>query len=137
MNTEGVPLSSLAGFSLSMLDHDGLVKFEYIRDSGRIVCEGTVAGGRASGPFTVALDPTFVSSLQKMGYAAPHGEDAFSLVMSDVTLSYAQAVRDTGLTSSISDLVELRNHGVGFGLCPRRSPGRIHGSFRVQYFRVA
>lgn len=112
MNTEEVPLSSLAGFSLSMLDHDGPVKFEYVRDAGRIVCEGRVAGDRASGPFTVVLNPTFVSALEKMGYAAPHDEEAFSLVTSDVTLGYAQAVKETGLTSSLSDLVELRDHGV-------------------------
>ena len=112
MNTEGLPLSSLSGFSLSMLDRDGPVKFEYLRDSGRIICEGTVARGHASGPFTVALNPEFVSALQKMGYSAPHDDEAFSLVISDVTLSYAQSVRDTGLTSSISDLVELQNHGV-------------------------
>ena len=112
MNTEGVPLSSLAGFSLSVLDHDGPVKFEYVRDSGQIVCEGRVAGGRASGPFTVVLNPSFVSALEKMGYAAPHDDEAFSLVTSDVTLGYAQAVRDTGLTSLISDLIDLKDHGV-------------------------
>jgi beta-lactamase regulating signal transducer with metallopeptidase domain len=112
-DTEAVPLSSLSGFSLSALDQDGPVKFEYVRDAGRIVCEGTVTGGRAAGPFTVTLDPSFVASLQKMGYAAPHDDEAFSLVTSDVTLGYAQAVRDTGLTSSVSDLVNLRDHGVG------------------------
>ena len=112
MNTQDVPLSSLAGFSLSSLDHDGPVKFEYVRDSGRIVCEGRVAGGRASGPFTVVLNPSFASALEKMGYAAPHDDEAFSLVTSDVTLAYAQAVKDTGLTSSLSDLIDLRDHGV-------------------------
>ena len=111
-NTEDVPLASLAGFSLSLLDHDGPVKFEYVRTSGSILCEGGVAGGRASGPFTVALNPSFVSSLAKMGYVAPHDDEAFSLVTSDVTLVYAQAVRDTGLTSSISDLIDLEDHGV-------------------------
>jgi hypothetical protein len=111
-NTQDVPLSSLAGFSLSLLDHDGPVKFEYVRDSGRIVCEGSVSGGRASGPFTAILNPSFVSALQKMGYATPHDDDAFALVTSDVTLNYAQAVRDTGLTTSVSDLIGLRDHGV-------------------------
>jgi beta-lactamase regulating signal transducer with metallopeptidase domain len=111
-NTQGVPLSSLAGFSLSMLDQDGPVKFEYHRNAGSILCEGRAAHGRASGPFTVALNPSFVSALEKMGYAAPHGEEPFALVTSDLTLGYAQAVRDTGLTSSLSDLVELEDHGV-------------------------
>jgi beta-lactamase regulating signal transducer with metallopeptidase domain len=113
MNTQGVPLSSLSGFSLSMLDHDGPVKFEYVRDSGRILCEGNVTGGRAAGPFTVELNPSFVSDLEKMGYAAPRQDEAFSLVISDVTLSYARAIKDTGLTSSISDLIDLQDHGVG------------------------
>jgi beta-lactamase regulating signal transducer with metallopeptidase domain len=112
MNTQDVQLSSLAGFSLSVLDHDGPVRFEYVRDSGRILCEGRVTGGRASGPFTVVLNPSFVSALQKMGYAAPHDDEAFSLVISDVTLGYARAVRDTGLTSSVSDLIDLQDHGV-------------------------
>ncbi|HLY42345.1 MAG TPA: M56 family metallopeptidase [Terracidiphilus sp.] len=112
MDNEGVPLSSLKGFSLSMLDQDGPVKFEYVRNAGSILCEGRVAGGRAAGPFTVVLDPSFVSALEKMGYAAPHDDEAFSLVTSDVTLAYAQAVRDTGLTSSVADLVDLQDHGV-------------------------
>jgi beta-lactamase regulating signal transducer with metallopeptidase domain len=112
MNSLDVPLSSLAGFSLSALDHDGPLKFEYVRDSGRIHCEGRVAGSRAFGPFTVALNPSFVSALQKMGYTAPQDDQAFSLVTSDVTLGYAQSVRDTGLTSSVSDLIDLQEHGV-------------------------
>jgi len=112
MNSLDVPLSSLAGFSLSALDHDGPLKFEYVRDSGRILCEGRVVGSRAFGPFTVALNPSFVSALQKMGYTAPQDDQAFSLVTSDVTLGYAQSVRDTGLTSSVSDLIDLQEHGV-------------------------
>jgi len=112
MSTEDVPLSSLSGFSLSMLDHDGPVKFEYVRKAGSIVCEGQVVGGRASGPFTVALNPTFVSALEKMGYAAPHDNQGFSLVTSDVNLAYALSIRNTGLTSSLSDLIELQDHGV-------------------------
>lgn len=113
MNTEDVPLSSLSGFSLSMLDHDGPVKFEYVRSAGRIVCEGQAAGGSASGPFTVVVDPGFTASLEKMGYTAPRSDEAYSLVMSDVTLAYAQAIKETGVTSSVSDMVGLRNHGVG------------------------
>src|SRR6185312_9860509 len=97
---------------LSALDHDGPVKFEYVRDSGRVLCEGRATGGRASGPFTVVLNPSFVSALQKMGYATPHDDEAFSLVTSDVTLDYARAIRDTGLTSAVSDLIELQDHGV-------------------------
>jgi beta-lactamase regulating signal transducer with metallopeptidase domain len=112
MNTQDVPLSSLRGFSLSLLDHDGPVKFEYVRNAGTILCEGVVSGGRAFGPFTIALDPAYVSAVQKMGYAAPKDDEAFSLVVSDVTLDFVRAIRDTGLTSSIGAVVELKDHGV-------------------------
>jgi beta-lactamase regulating signal transducer with metallopeptidase domain len=112
MNTQDVPLSSLRGFSLSILDHDGPVKFEYVRNAGTILCEGVVSGGRAFGPFTIALDPAYVSAVQKMGYAAPKDDEAFSLVVSDVTLDFVRAIRDTGLTSSIGAVVELKDHGV-------------------------
>ncbi|KAA6465297.1 M56 family metallopeptidase [Acidobacteria bacterium AB60] len=112
MNTQDVPLSSLSGFSRSMLDQEGPIRFEYVRNAGSILCEGRAAPGHASGPFTVALNSSFVSALEKMGYAAPHDDESFSLVTSDMTLGYAQAVRDTGLTTSISDLIELQDHGV-------------------------
>jgi beta-lactamase regulating signal transducer with metallopeptidase domain len=112
MNTQHVPLSSLRGFSLSLLDRDGPVKFEYVRSAGTILCEGVVSGGHASGPFTVALDPAYLSALQKMGYTAPKDDEAFYLVVSDVTLDFVRSIRDTGLTSSIGDVVELKDHGV-------------------------
>ena len=95
-NTEAVPLTSLTGFDLSMLDHDGPVKFEYVRNAGRILCEGRVAGGSASGPFTVVVDPSFASALEKKGYTAPRNDEAFSLVLSDVTLAFARPSKTRG-----------------------------------------
>jgi beta-lactamase regulating signal transducer with metallopeptidase domain len=107
-----VPLSSLHGFSLSMLDHDGPVKFEYVRDAGELVCEGEARGGRASGAFTVNPNAQFVSALEKMGYPTPDEEAVLSLMMSDVTLDFARDVKSTGLELRAGELASLRSHGV-------------------------
>jgi beta-lactamase regulating signal transducer with metallopeptidase domain len=107
-----VPVASLRDFSLSMLDHTGPVKFEYVRAAGELICEGNVAGGRASGTFTVSPNPQFISALAKMGYATPDENDVVSLMMSDVTLEFARAVKETGLNLSAGELGELRSHDV-------------------------
>jgi len=107
-----VPVASLRDFSLSMLDHTGPVKFEYVRAAGELICEGNVAGGRASGTFTVTPNPQFISALLKMGYATPDENDVVSLMMSDVNLDFARAVKETGLNLSAGELGELRSHDV-------------------------
>lgn len=107
-----VPLSSLRDFSLDMLERDGPVKFEYVREAGELLCEGTVRGGRAHGTFTVKPNAEFVSALEKMGYRAPDERDVVFLMMSDVTLEFAREVKATGLELTPGDLAELRNHGV-------------------------
>ena len=107
-----VPLSSLRDFSLDMLERDGPVKFEYVREAGELLCEGTVRGGRAHGTFTVEPNAEFVSALEKMGYRAPDEREVVFLMMSDVTLQFAREVKATGLELTPGDLAELRNHGV-------------------------
>jgi beta-lactamase regulating signal transducer with metallopeptidase domain len=107
-----VPVASLRDFSLSMLDHTGSVRFEYVRAAGELICEGNVAGDRASGTFTVSPNPQFISALVKMGYATPDENDVVSLMMSDVTLEFARAVKETGLNLSAGELGELRSHDV-------------------------
>lgn len=107
-----VPLSSLRDFSLDMLERDGPVKFEYVREAGELLCEGTARGGRAHGTFTVKPNAEFVSALEKMGYRAPDERDVVFLMMSDVTLQFAREVKATGLELTPGDLAELRSHGV-------------------------
>lgn len=107
-----VPLSSLRDFSLDMLERDGPVKFEYVREVGELLCEGTVRGGRAHGTFAVKPNAEFVSALEKMGYSAPDERDVVFMMMSDVTLQFAGEVKATGLELTPGDLAELRSHGV-------------------------
>ena len=107
-----VPLSSFRDFSLDMLERDGLLRFAYVREAGELLCEGTARGGRAHGTFTVKPNAEFVSALEKMGYRAPDERDVVFLMMSDVTLQFAQEVKATGLELTPGDLAELRSHGV-------------------------
>jgi len=107
-----MPLTQFRGFSLAMLDHDGPVKFEFVRDAGELMCEGTVSNGRASGTFTLNPNRQFASALVKMGFAAPSDDEMASLVMSDVTLEFARAVKDTGLALAAGELADLKSHGV-------------------------
>jgi beta-lactamase regulating signal transducer with metallopeptidase domain len=112
IETNDVELSSLRDFSLSLLDHDGPIKFEYVREAGELVCVGQVRNGRASGTFTVSANQDFVSALEKMGYSTPDEHDVVSLMMSDITLEFARDVKSTGLQLTVADLAELRGHGV-------------------------
>jgi beta-lactamase regulating signal transducer with metallopeptidase domain len=107
-----VPLSSLRDFSPDMLERDGPVKFEYVREAGELLCEGTVRGGRAHGTFAVRPNAEFVSALEKLGYSAPDERDVVFMMMADVTLQFAGDVKATGLELTPGDLAELRSHGV-------------------------
>jgi beta-lactamase regulating signal transducer with metallopeptidase domain len=107
-----VGLSSLRDFSFAMLERDGPVKFEYVREAGELLCEGAARGGRAHGTFTVKPNTEFVSALEKMGYAAPDDRDVVFLMMSDVTLQFAREIKTTGLELTAGDLAELRSHDV-------------------------
>lgn len=100
------------GISVSLLDHDGPVHFEYSAGAGKIVCDGQVSGGKGSGTFTVKVDPEFSAALQKMGYDAPSDDSAFYLIAGDITLEFARSVRETGLPATTEDLVRLSDYRV-------------------------
>jgi len=107
-----VPLDRFRGFSLSLLASPGPAKFEYVSDAGRLLCEGRFLMGAGSGSYTFVADPAFVSALHEMGYDTPDDEQLFSMLMMDIGLESAQALRDAGLNASIRDLIQLRTHGV-------------------------
>ena len=111
-NSRDVPLDRFRGFSLSMLASPGPAKFEYVADAGRLICEGRFLLGAGSGSYTFAADPAFASALQQMGYDAPDDDQLFSMLMMDISRAFAREIRDAGLRPSISDLLQLRIHGV-------------------------
>lgn len=107
-----VPLDRFRGFSLSMFASPGPVKFEYVSDAGRLICEGRILLGTGSGSYTFAPDPTFVSALGQMGYDTPDEEQLFSMLMMDINREFAREISNSGLGASINDLIQLRIHGV-------------------------
>ncbi|MGH9720738.1 MAG: hypothetical protein ACRD8O_11040, partial [Bryobacteraceae bacterium] len=108
-----VPLSAFSGLPIDRLGNlHTAAKFEYVRDAGRLLCEGSFNLGRGSGTFTFSPNPAFTGELEKLGYTRPTGDQVFKMMMNDVTLEFARFVRDSGLRANTRDLIDLRVHGV-------------------------
>jgi hypothetical protein len=104
-----VPLSRFRGLPDEL---SGPVKFEYIREAGRLICQGRFTLGWGSGTFTLAPDPDFTAELQRLGYEAPNEDQLFNMLLSGFTLDFARAAKDAGLQASTSQLIDMRNHGL-------------------------
>jgi hypothetical protein len=109
-----VSLDNFRGLSLAMLAAGGPAKFEYVGDAGRLMCEGRFAFSSGSGSFTFAPNADFVQELVRLGYDAPDDDQLFSMLIQNVDRRFARDVRDTGLHASAGQLVQLKNHGIGF-----------------------
>lgn len=108
-----VPWSSFKGLTREQAGGSlGKTQFALVRDAGALLCEGTVRFGTGSGAFLFKPDPDFAAELAKIGYPAPNEDELWQLVVHDVSLQFARAVRDAGMDASIDDLKRLRGHGV-------------------------
>jgi hypothetical protein len=104
-----VPLLSFHGLNPSQ---SGPVNFEYIEDAGTLLCKGRFSFGTGSGTYLFQPNPKFVRALTDLGYNAPSEDQAFSLMLSHVTLDFARGVRDAGVNATTGQLIELRNRGI-------------------------
>lgn len=111
-NSSDVPLDRFRNLSLSALERGGDARFEYVHDAGSIICTGRFSWGSGSGQWTFKPNPSYVSELQRLGYAGLYDEQILSLFLHNVTLDYARGMRDAGLQPSLDDLRSLRVHGV-------------------------
>jgi hypothetical protein len=109
-----VPLDNFRGFSLAMLAAGGPAKFEYVGDAGRLMCEGRFTFGSGSGSFTFAPNAEFVQELVRLGYDAPDQDELFRMLVQNVDRRFARDIRDAGLHASAGQLLQLKNHGIGF-----------------------
>lgn len=107
-----VPLERFRGLSLQSLDTGGPAKFEYVRDAGRLLCEGQFTRGRGIGTFQFIANPQYGPELQRLGYDSPNENQLFSMLMSDVSLEFARGVKSASVSSSTKELQEMRIHGV-------------------------
>jgi hypothetical protein len=111
-NTFDIRIEELRGLSRSTLEQGGAIKFELVRDAGRLIFQGDLKNGSGTGDFRFEPNPNFSKELSALGYTAPNEEDLFSMALLNVSLDYARAIRDAGLRASTKELVQLRIHGV-------------------------
>jgi len=113
VSSSDVSFSRFKGLSYETIDRGGKAKFEYVVDAGKLICEGSFHWGSGSGTFTAVPNPQFIFELEKLGFTGPSKEDAFSLIMSGLSLDFAREVKAAGIGASISDLENMQNMGVG------------------------
>jgi hypothetical protein len=107
-----VPFDRFKGLTPESFDRGGPVKFEYVQDAGRLICEGRISFGRGSGTFQFAPDPEFGAELKKLGYEAPTETQLFDMLLMGVTAELARVAKDAGLNATTRQLLDLRVHGV-------------------------
>lgn len=154
-----VALSDLRGLSNDALFSAGThVHFSVPRDAGTIVCDGWAKGGRGSGDFSVALNPSFARELERRGIGSPTPEQQERFVLEDasyalldtlhalgyeqptlhqfsrlvehgVSAAYLRTMRAAGFaTRSIDEIVRARDHGVDSGYVQGLRAAGIAGS---------
>lgn len=110
--TSDVPMSHFQDLSASTLDRGGRLQFEYVAEAGKLLCKGTFSWHSGAGAFEFVPNPKYAADLREMGYSQPTPDQMFDMMMSDVSLGFARAVRDSGLQASTGQLLELRHRGV-------------------------
>lgn len=110
--SDDVPLARFHNLTPNTLAHGGRAEFEYVTDAGKLLCKGTFSFHSGAGTFTFVANPEFAAELRNLGYGSPSPEQSFDMLMSNVSLDYARAVRDAGLRASTGQLLDLRHHGV-------------------------
>jgi hypothetical protein len=106
------PMSRFHGITYDNFSQSGKVKFEYVQDAGKLVCDGRFLWGRGSGSFTFVPNPDFANELKKLGYNAPREDKLFSMAISGINLDYAREMKAAGLDASVEELSELRDQGI-------------------------
>ena len=111
-HSSDMPIESFKGLSLQALSNGGPAKFEFVRDAGRLVCEGQFTTGRGIGSFEFSPNPQYSSELQRLGYEAPEENHLFGMLMADVSLEFARGVKQANVPSTTKQLLDMRIHGV-------------------------
>lgn len=112
VSSSDVPLANFRGFTLDMLNHSGAAKFAYAADAADLRCEGKFAWGRGAGGFTLVPNAAFTSELNRLGFATPHEDELFLMVLSNIKLDFVREVRSADIAASLHDLLDLATHGV-------------------------
>jgi hypothetical protein len=111
-NSTDVPAGRFRGLPQDPFRQSGAAQFEYVQDAGRLLCKGRFSWSKGSGTFTFVPDPKFPAELEKLGYRAPDSDQVFQMMLADLSLEFARAVKDAGVHATTAQLLDLRHHGV-------------------------
>ncbi len=105
------PTNSFEGLDLSIrAKHD--VKFAVRRDAGRFECEGYIEDSEGAGVFHFLPDGKYATNMNALGFSVDP-EKQFSMAVFDVSLNFAQEMKNAKLNSVDSDkLIAFRIFGV-------------------------
>lgn len=108
------PLNELRGLTRDELHSlHANVHFEFARDAGALVCEGSLVAGVGGGKFQFSPSQAFVDEMRRLGYDGLSEKTLFEMMMQDVNLVFVRAVRKAGLRDvDAGKLIGLRNHGI-------------------------
>lgn len=108
------PVSELRGLTRDQLHsiHTS-VHFEFVRDAGVLLCEGSLLGGVGGGTFQFSPSRAFIAEMGRLGYEGLSEQTLFEMTMQDVNLVFVRAVQKAGLRDvDASKLIGLRIHGI-------------------------
>jgi hypothetical protein len=122
-HSSDMPVEHFQGLSLQALSNGGPAKFQFVRDAGRLLCEGQFTMGRGIGSFEFKANPQYSTELQRLGYEEPQENQLFSMLMADVSLEFARGVKQANVPSTTKQLLDMRIHGVTLDYIQRMRAG--------------
>ena len=108
-----IPLRDLRGVVDQRTGPDSTVRFEIVRDAGRVRGEGRLHAGSGTGTFWFAADQGYGKALRALGYPALTDAEAFRAAILDVDLEFVEDLHAEAVQAgSIDRLISLRIHRV-------------------------
>lgn len=93
-STTSLPLADLKG--LASLAADGPVRFQIVREAGRLDCDGVVTARHGAGGCRFTADPAFAAALEKRGVGRPSQREQLEMTTRDVRMALLDAFERQG-----------------------------------------
>lgn len=113
-NSEPWPLRALEGLGAVELASPagGAVRFQIVREAGRLDCEGVARRQRGSGDCIFSPDAGFAAALERRGIGRPSLRQQYQLAVQDVGLALVEELaRQDYPRPTVDQLVALGIHG--------------------------
>jgi hypothetical protein len=125
-----LPFAALLGLTREALLAAGApVRFELVRDAGRLMFEGYVNDGRGGGSFAFEPSAAFVDGMRALGYDHLSDERLFAMAVHDVSRAFVTELHALGYERlPVDQLIGMRIHGV--------TPGFIRELQALGYTRL-